>query len=207
LRRIVGGAARHRAWCIPPSAGESPGSCGRRWRIRPGSTLGRVRLTRSGLADRRLHWIGIGRKARRRRRRINLRAGHAGLLQGGSQVAGVGSATLDRRKPAGLLLVLLNRRGVGIPPSGGRTRDIRAAGGQLAFKPVSPPAVVQGIDRNAEQDEAKEHDVQIAIGKEQVAQRRQVVLEVAHRLLFSARPRPATRERDRWLAAGTLVER
>jgi hypothetical protein len=58
---------------------------------------------------------------------------------------------------------------------------IGPAVGELALQPVGTPAIRQRVDGDAEEDETQDHDVEVAVRKEQVAERSEEILESAHR--------------------------
>jgi hypothetical protein len=61
--------------------------------------------------------------------------------------------------------------------------------------------------RDAEQDEAQHHDVEVAVQKQQMAEGREEVLKAAHAASLQPQARRQKAGEEQWLAADTLIER
>jgi hypothetical protein len=71
---------------------------------------------------------------------------------------------------------------------------------------IRSPPIQQCLDSGPENDRTKQDDDDVAVGKEQVADRGKPILKPAHLTRLSSM-RPPKSGQERWLAAGTLVER
>jgi hypothetical protein len=75
------------------------------------------------------------------------------------------------------------------------------------MEPFVPPARNQQLDRDQEEDAGQQDDDLVPVGEDEVAERRQEVLQSTHFPLPLVEGWPPTTGQGRWLGAGTLVER